>query len=87
VRYQIYNQKEKKKRKKRKRWGGGRLLGVNPVVGRGLKCVSLCETCDGEGGCKMCGGEILRGRKERGKEENKTLYASGGRRLQTRKVW
>ena len=73
MRYQICNQKEKKKRKKRKRWGGvGDVwLGVNPVVGRGLKCVGLCEMCDGEGGCKMCGGEILGGKKEREKEENK----------------
>jgi hypothetical protein len=72
VRHQICNQKEKKKEKrKRERGGVGDVwfgVNVNPVVGRGLKCVGLCETCDGEGGCKMCGGEILGGKKEREKE-------------------
>ena len=68
MRHQICNQKEKKKRKRERGGVGDVLFGVNPVVGRGLKCVGLCETCDGEGSCKMCGGEILGGKKEREKE-------------------
>ena len=57
--------KRKKRKEKRERGGVGDVwLGVNPVVGRGLKCVGLCETCDGERGCKMCGGEIL-GKREK----------------------
>ena len=30
--------------------------------------MGLCETCDGEGSCKMCGGEILGGKKEKEKQ-------------------
>ena len=65
MQHQTCNQKEKKKRKRERGGVGDVWLGVNLVVGRGLKCVGLCGTCDGEGGCKMCGGE-RKGKRMRG---------------------